>query len=241
MKGRVQCIFQPIYVIGMRILLVEDEIKTLFSLLQGMEEQGWTVNTATEGDAGFRLASNDDYDVIVSDITLPGMSGLELCAQLRERGIRTPFLMLTALSDTDDKVAGLEAGADDYLAKPFEFRELLARIKALARRPTTTVRPENILRFSDVMLDLDAKKVTRGGKEISLTPREYALLEFFLRHPGVVLSKVAIAEKVWDLNFDTGTNLIEVYVNYLRNKLEKGFDNKILHTLFGQGYVLRED
>jgi DNA-binding response OmpR family regulator len=169
------------------------------------------------------------------------MSGLELCAQLRERGIRTPFLMLTALSDTDDKVAGLEAGADDYLAKPFEFRELLARIKALARRPTTTVRPENILRFSDVMLDLDAKKVTRGGKEISLTPREYALLEFFLRHPGVVLSKVAIAEKVWDLNFDTGTNLIEVYVNYLRNKLEKGFDHKILHTLFGQGYVLRED
>lgn len=225
----------------MRILLVEDELKTLLSLRQGMEEQGWTVNTATEGDSGLRLASNDDYDVIVSDITLPGISGLELCAQLRRKGILTPMLLLTALSDTDDKVAGLEAGADDYLAKPFEFKELLARIKALARRPTTSIRPENILRFANVELDLDARKVTRGGKEIALTPREFSLLEFFLRNPGVVLSKVAIAEKVWDLNFDTGTNVIEVYVNYLRNKLDKGYDQKLLHTLFGQGYVLREE
>jgi DNA-binding response OmpR family regulator len=225
----------------MRILLVEDELKTLLSLRQGMEEQGWTVNTATEGDSGLRLASNDDYDVIVSDITLPGLSGLELCAQLRQKGILTPMLLLTALSDTDDKVAGLEAGADDYLAKPFEFKELLARIKALARRPTTSIRPENILRFADVELDLDARKVTRSGKDITLTPREFSLLEFFLRNPGVVLSKIAIAEKVWDLNFDTGTNVIEVYVNYLRNKLDKGFDQKLLHTLFGQGYVLREE
>jgi two-component system copper resistance phosphate regulon response regulator CusR len=151
------------------------------------------------------------------------------------------MLLLTALSDTDDKVAGLEAGADDYLAKPFEFKELLARIKALARRPTTSIRPENILRFADVELDLDARKVTRSGKDITLTPREFSLLEFFLRNPGVVLSKIAIAEKVWDLNFDTGTNVIEVYVNYLRNKLDKGFDQKLLHTLFGQGYVLREE
>ena len=225
----------------MRILLVEDELKTLLSLRQGMEEQGWTVNTATEGDSGLRLASNDDYDVIVSDITMPGMSGLDLCAQLRARGIRTPLLLLTALSDTDDKVVGLESGADDYLAKPFEFRELLARIKALARRPTTSVRPENILRFADIELDLNAKKVNRGGKEVILTPREFALLEFFLRNPGVVLSKVEIAEKVWDLNFNTGTNVIEVYVNYLRNKLDKGYDQKLLHTLFGQGYVLREE
>ena len=230
-------IFRPI----MRILLVEDELKTLLSLRQGMEEQGWTVNTATEGDSGLRLASNDDYDVIVSDITLPGISGLELCKQLRGRGIYTPLLLLTALSDTDDKVVGLEAGADDYLAKPFEFKELLARIKALSRRPTTSVRPENILRFADVELDLNAKKVSRNGKEITLTPREFALLEFFLRNPGVVLSKVEIAEKVWDLNFNTGTNLIEVYVNYLRNKLDKGYDQKLLHTLFGQGYVLREE
>lgn len=224
----------------MRILLVEDEIKTLHSLRQGLEEHGWTVNTATDGNSGLRLASNDDYDVIVSDITLPGISGLELCAQLRALGVQAPLLLLTALSDTDDKVAGLEAGADDYLAKPFEFKELLARIRALARRPTNTVRAENILKFADLELDLNAKRVTRGGKEINLTPRELALLEFFLRNPGVVLSKVEIAEKVWDLNFDTGTNVIEVYVNYLRNKLDKGFEKKLLHTLFGQGYVLRE-
>ncbi len=225
----------------MRILLVEDELKTLLSLRQGLEEQGWTVNTATDGDSGLRLASNDDYDVIVSDITLPGISGLELCAQLRSLGVRTPLLLLTALSDTDDKVAGLEAGADDYLAKPFEFKELQARIKALARRPTTTIRPENILRFADIALDLNAKKVSRAGKEINLTPREFSLMEFFLRNPGIVLSKLEIAEKVWDVNFDTGTNVIEVYVNYLRNKLDKGFDQKLLHTLFGQGYVLRTE
>lgn len=225
----------------MRILLVEDETKTLLSLRQGMEEQGWTVNTATEGDAGLRLAANGDYDVIVSDITLPGISGLELCARLREEGIRTPLLLLTALSDTDDKVAGLEAGADDYLAKPFEFKELLARVKALARRPAVSVKRENMLRFADLELDMDTKIVTRAGKEINLTPREFALLEFFLRNPGKVLSKIEIAEKVWDLNFDTGTNVIEVYVNYLRNKLDKGFDKKLIQTLFGQGYVLRED
>ena len=229
--------FRPV----MRILLVEDEVKTLHSLRQGMEEQGWTVNTATEGDTGLRLASSEGYDVIVSDITLPGISGLELCARLREKGIRTPLMLLTALSDTDDKVAGLESGADDYLAKPFEFRELVARVKALARRPTTSVRPENILRFADLELDLNVKKVQRAGKDIFLTPREFALLEYFMHNPGVVLSKLEIAEKVWDLNFDTGTNVIEVYVNYLRNKVDKGFETRLLHTLFGQGYILREE
>ncbi len=224
----------------MRILLVEDEIKTLLSLRQGMEEQGWTVNTATDGEAGLRLAANGDYDVIISDITMPQLTGLELCSQLRQQGIRTPLLLLTALSDTDDKVVGLEAGADDYLSKPFEFKELLARVKALARRPATAVRKENMLRFSDLEIDLDMKKVNRGGREISLTPREFALLEFFMRNPEKVLSKIEIAEKVWDVNFDTGTNVVEVYVNYLRNKLDKGGQKKLIHTLFGQGYVMRE-
>ncbi|MBL7829071.1 MAG: response regulator transcription factor [Saprospiraceae bacterium] len=225
----------------MRILLVEDEVKTLLSLRQGLEEQGWTVNTATDGEAGFRLASAGDYDVIVSDITMPGMTGLVLCAKIRELGIRTPLLMLTALSDTDDKVAGLEVGADDYLAKPFEFKELLARIKALARRPTVQLRKENILRYADVEIDLDTKKVQRSGREISLTPREFALLEFLMRNPEKVHSKIAIAEQVWDVNFETGTNVIEVYVNYLRNKLDKGANKKLIHTLFGQGYVMKED
>lgn len=223
----------------MRILLIEDETKTLQSLRQGLDEHGWTVNTATDGLQGLRLALQSDYDVIVSDITMPGMTGLELCRKLREQDINTPILLLTALNHTDDKVTGLDAGADDYLAKPFEFRELLARIKALSRRHTPSTRAENILRIHDVEQDLDAKTVRRAGQDIMLTPREFALLEFFLRNPGKVLSKSQIAEKVWDVDFDTGTNVIEVYVNYLRNKLDKGFDQKLIHTQFGQGYVLK--
>lgn len=226
--------FRPV-----RILLIEDEFKTIQSLRQGLEEQNWTVDTATDGDAGWLLATENQYDVIVSDIIMPGMSGLEICRQLRENGQKTPFLMLSALGHTDDKVLGLEAGADDYLSKPFEFREFLARVKALARRPVATVRPENVLRFGDLVQDLDAKIVRRGDREINLTPREFDLLEFFLRNPGRVLSKTEIAEKVWDLDFDTGTNVIEVYVNYLRNKVDKGFETKLIHTQFGQGYVLK--
>jgi len=222
-----------------RILLIEDESKTLQSLRQGMEENGWTVNTASDGLSGLRLAQQSDYDVIVSDITMPGMSGLELCRKLREQGLATPILLLTALSHTDDKIIGFDAGADDYLAKPFEFRELLARVKALARRPAPNLKTENILRFHDLEQDLDAKTVRRAGKEIMLTPREFALLEFLLRNPGKVLSKTEIAEKVWDVDFDTGTNVIEVYMNYLRNKMDKGFDQKLIHTQFGQGYILK--
>jgi len=222
-----------------RTLLIEDETKTLQSLRQGLEEHGWTVNTAADGLIGLRLALQSNYDVIVSDITMPGLSGLELCAQLRKAGIATPILLLTALSNTDDKVTGLDAGADDYLAKPFEFKELLARIKALARRPSASLRTENVLRFEDLEQDLNAKTVRRAGQEILLTPREFALLEFFLRNPEKVLSKTEIAEKVWDVDFDTGTNVIEVYVNYLRNKMDKGFEQKLIHTHFGQGYVLK--
>jgi len=222
-----------------RILLIEDETKTLQSLQQGLEENEWTVDSASDGLSGLKLAQQHEYDVIVSDITMPGMSGLELCRQLRAEGLVTPLLLLTALSQTEDKITGFDAGADDYLAKPFEFRELLARIKALTRRQTATFKAENILRFKDLELDLDAKTVQRSGKEILLTPRELALLEYFLRNPGKVLSKTEIAEKVWDLDFDTGTNVIEVYVNYLRNKMDKGFEQKLIHTQFGQGYILK--
>lgn len=223
----------------MRILLIEDEIKTIQSLQQGLEEQNWTVDAATDGDIGLRLATENQYDVIVSDIIMPGISGLDICRHLREKGLKTPILMLSALGHTDDKVTGLEAGADDYLSKPFEFREFLARVKALARRPATTIRPENMLRFGDLEQDLDAKSVRRGDKTIMLTPREFDLLELFLRNPGRVLSKTEIAEKVWDVDFDTGTNVIEVYVNYLRNKVDKDFETKLIHTQFGQGYVLK--
>ena len=223
----------------MRILLIEDEIKTIQSLQQGLEEQNWTVDAATDGKAGLSLAIENQYDVIVSDIVMPGMSGLDICRHLRESGLKTPMLLLSALGHTDDKVSGLEAGADDYLSKPFEFREFLARVRALARRPASAIRSENVLRFGELEQDLDAKTVRRGGKEILLTPREFDLLEFFLRNPGRVLSKTEIAEKVWDVDFDTGTNVIEVYVNYLRNKVDKGFEPKLIHTQFGQGYVLK--
>ncbi len=223
----------------MRILLIEDESKTLQSIKQGLEENGWAVNTAADGLQGLKLARQSTYDVIVSDITMPGLNGLELCRQLREEGSSTPILLLTALNHTDDKVTGFDAGADDYLAKPFEFKELQARIKALARRPSVPFKIENVLRFHDLEQDLEAKTVRRAGKDIMLTPREFSLLEFFLRHPGKVLSKTEIAEKVWDVDFDTGTNVIEVYVNYLRNKVDKGFNQKLIHTHFGQGYVLK--
>ena len=225
----------------MRILLIEDEIKTIQSLRQGLEEQQWTVDAATDGDTGLRLATENTYEVIVSDIIMPGIGGLDLCRHLRRLDIRTPFLLLSALGHTDDKINGLEAGADDYLSKPFEFREFIARIKALARRPADAFKSESILKFADLEQDLDAKTVRRGDRDILLTPREFALLEFFLRNPGRVLSKTEIAEKVWDVDFDTGTNVIEVYVNYLRNKVDKGFGAKIIHTLFGQGYVLRNE
>lgn len=224
----------------MRILLIEDEVKTLQSLRQGLEEQQWTVDVAYDGRTGKRLAEQNIYDVIVSDIILPGLNGLDLCRSLRQAGMNTPILLLSALGETDDKVAGLDAGADDYLGKPFDFREFVARIKALARRPGSAFQVENILRYADLELDLDTKTVRRAGKSISLTPREFALLEFLLRYPGKVLSKTEISEKVWDVDFDTGTNVIEVYVNYLRNKVDKGFDRKLIHTIFGQGYVLRE-
>ena len=227
------------YIRPVRILLIEDETKTLQSLRQGLEEHSWTVNTAADGLIGLRLARQSAYDVIVSDITMPNLTGIELCRKLRAEGNATPILLLTALSQTDDKVTGLDAGADDYLAKPFEFKELLARIKALTRRPATAIRTENVLRFSDLEQDLDSKMVRRAGKEIMLTPREFSLLEFFLRNPGKVLSKIEIAEKVWDVDFDTGTNVIEVYVNYLRNKMDKGYEQKLIHTHFGQGYVLK--
>jgi DNA-binding response OmpR family regulator len=223
----------------MRILLIEDETKTVQSLRQGLEELNWTVDIATDGDTGWRYVAENHYDVIVSDIVMPGLDGLEICRRLRERGQKTPVLLLSALGHTDDKVSGLEAGADDYLSKPFEFREFTARIKALARRPVSAIRPENILQFADLEQNLDAKTVRREGRELLLTPREFALLEFFMRNPGRVLSKTEIAEKVWDLDFDTGTNLIEVYVNYLRNKIDKSFERKLIQTQFGQGYVLK--
>ncbi|MFN4257181.1 MAG: response regulator transcription factor [Saprospiraceae bacterium] len=223
----------------MKILLVEDEPKTIHSLRQGLEELAWSVDIALDGLKGQSLALQNTYDIIVSDITMPGLNGLEMCKSLRAEGVRTPILMLTALGQTDDKITGLEAGADDYLAKPFEFRELVARIRALGRRQADNFRLPSVLRFADLELNLDTKTASRQGQTITLTPREFALLTFFVKNQGRVLSKIEIAEKVWDVDFDTGTNVIEVYVNYLRNKVDKGFEPKLIHTQFGQGYVMK--
>lgn len=223
----------------MKILLVEDEVKTVQSVRQGLEEHQWEVDVAYDGTMGFQLAARSAYALIISDVILPGMNGLDMCRKLRETGVTTPILMLTALSTTDDKILGLDTGADDYLVKPFEFRELMARVRALTRRSNGLTPTANLLRIADLELDPDTKKVVRAGKEISLTAKEFQLLEYFLRHQGRVISKVELAEKLWDLTFDTGTNVIEVYINFLRKKIDKDFDPKLLHTQIGMGYVVK--
>jgi len=224
----------------MKVLLVEDEVKTVRSVKMGLEEHHVDVDFAIDAETGLDLVRKNHYDVIVSDIILPGTSGLEFVSQLRHEGVRSPVLMLTALGDTDDKVQGFEAGADDYLPKPFEFRELLARIRALARRHAGDSVARRRLTFADIVLDLDARTCSRQDKPIELTPKEFALMEYFIRHQGRVVSKREIAEKVWDIHFDTGTNVVEVYVNYLRNKMDRPFENRLIQTVFGVGYVLRD-
>jgi two-component system copper resistance phosphate regulon response regulator CusR len=225
----------------MKVLLIEDEPKMVRSLKKGLEEHLIEVDSAPDGATGSRLAEANDYSVIISDVMMPEMSGLELLRHLREQGNNTPVILLTALGQTDDKVTGFEAGADDYLTKPFEFRELLMRVRALARRPVDTYQASPVLRFADVEMNLDTKDFCRNGQRIQLTPREFALMEFFLRNPGRVVSKTEISERVWNLNFDTGTNVIEVYVNFLRKKVDKNFSQKLIHTQFKTGYVLREE
>jgi two-component system copper resistance phosphate regulon response regulator CusR len=226
---------------NMRVLLIEDELKIVRSLKKGLEEHKIDVDFAYDGHTGILLSERNDYAVIVSDVILPGINGLELLRHLRHNGNRTPVLLLTALEQTDDKVAGFEAGADDYLTKPFEFRELLVRIKALARRPIDTYQSMPVLKFADIEMNLELKELHRDGQKIPLTPREFSLMEYFLKNPGRVISKNEISERVWNLNFDTGTNVIEVYVNFLRKKVEKGFERKLLHTQFKNGYILREE
>jgi two-component system, OmpR family, copper resistance phosphate regulon response regulator CusR len=223
----------------MRILLIEDEIKTVNSLKQGLEELHWTVEVALNGDDGLKIALSHPFEVIVSDINMPGITGLELCKILRSKDLKTPIMLISALSQTDDKILGLEAGADDYMAKPFELKEFIARIKALGRRQSDVFKPSNLLSYGEVELNFDTKTAQRLGKDLKLTPKEFLMLEYFIRNQGRVLSKAEIAEKVWDIDFDTGTNIIEVYINYLRNKLDKSFETKMIYTQFGQGYILK--
>ncbi len=225
----------------MKVLLIEDEPKMLRSLCKGLKEHAIEVDAVANGAEGIHFATINDYTVIVSDVIMPGISGIEVIKTLRATGNQTPILLLTALHQTDEKVSGFDAGADDYLTKPFEFRELLVRLRALARRPVNTYKPVPILSFADVEMNLETKEFFRGGQKIALTPREFSLMEYFLRNPGRMISKTEISERVWNLNFDTGTNVIEVYVNFLRKKIERDFSRKIIHTQFKTGYILREE
>lgn len=222
----------------MRILIVEDEKKVAGFIKRGLEEEGFTVELAHNGEDGIQMATDKIFDLILMDIMLPKMDGLTAIRELRRRHIRTPVLCLTAKDTIDDIVAGLDNGSDDYLTKPFAFSELVSRVKALIRRGTQDRGAELV--FADLHLDPVSHKVHRGDREIDLTTKEYSLLEFFMRNANQSLSRAMIAEHVWDYTFDSFTNIIDVYVNYLRKKIDRDFDKKLIHTVRGIGYVLKE-
>ncbi len=222
----------------MRILVVEDEKKVAGFIKRGLEEEEFSVQLAADGEEGLALAMNGSYDLILMDVMLPEMDGLSVIQALRRKNITTPVLCLTAKDSIDDIVSGLDSGSDDYLTKPFAFAELVSRVNALIRRNARDRGAE--LFYADVRLDPVSHKVWRNNKEIELTTKEYALLEYFMRNPEQGLTRTMIAEQVWDYTFDTFTNIIDVYVNYLRKKIDRGFDKKLIHTVRGVGYMLKE-
>lgn len=226
------------------ILIVEDEEKVANFIKKGLQTQNITADIANSGNMALEMFAENKYNFIILDVGLPDISGIEVCQKIREINTNIPILILTAMAGMGDKLAGYEAGTDDYLVKPFDFMELLVRIKALYKRCTDnnleTTNAENTLKVADLVLDLQEKVARRGNDIIRLTAKEFNLLEYLMRNKGIVISKIDIAEKVWDINFDTGTNFIEVYVNYLRNKIDKKFDNKLIHTIVGMGYMLKE-
>lgn len=224
-----------------RILLVEDEPRIADTLRFGLEENGYEVSVAYDGQIGWRMFQNSDYSVVVLDINLPGLNGFELCKLVRAANAQVPIIMLTALSTLDDKIEGYDSGADDYIIKPFEFRELLMKIRVLLRRTTDSNIPMgNLLRAGDLVMNLDTKEVHRNDQPISLTAKEFQLLEYLMRNKNRVVSRADIAINVWDVDFDTNTNIIDVYINYVRNKVDKPFDDKLIHTQVGMGYMLKE-
>ncbi|MBN8670866.1 MAG: response regulator transcription factor [Flavipsychrobacter sp.] len=225
------------------ILLVEDEKKIADTLEAGLEEEQFEVSVAYNGLEGKKLYLNNAYDLIILDINLPFMNGYELCKIIREKDKRIPIIMLTALNFMDNKIQGFDVGADDYIVKPFEFRELLARVKALLRRTDVLLDApeEKTLTIADLEVNLDNKEVKRSGTKIALTAKEFQLLEYLLKNKGRVVSRADIAKDVWDIDFDTQTNVIDVYVNFLRKKLDKDFTPKLIHTQVGMGYILKTD
>jgi two-component system OmpR family response regulator len=223
----------------MRLLIVEDDREAAEYLRKALREAGHVAELATDGEEGLAAAIDGEFDVLVIDRMLPKRDGLSVIAELRTRGNKTPVLILSALGQVDDRVAGLRAGGDDYLAKPYAFSELLARVEALTRR-TTQQSGDTVYHVGDLELDRLSHRVTRGGKEIPLQPREFRLLEYLMRHAGQVVTRTMLLENVWDYHFDPQTNVIDVHVSRLRAKVDKGFDSTLLHTVRGAGYMIRD-
>jgi two-component system copper resistance phosphate regulon response regulator CusR len=223
----------------MNILLIEDEVNVSGFIKKGLEEESFHVDVAFDGYTGKRLALQEVYDIILLDIILPQVNGLEVCRMLREEKIDTPILMLTALGSTDNVVDGLKTGADDYLIKPFKFKELLARINALIRRHQNQI-INPVVKFADLELNDSTKEVKRNGQIIKLTAREFTLLQYFIKNMGIVKSRTQILESVWGNTYFNNSNVVDVYVNYLRNKIDKDFSSKLIHTVTGMGYIFKE-
>ncbi len=223
-----------------KILIIEDEPKVTSFIKKGLDVNNFQTETAYDGEIGVRKATSKKYDLIILDINLPKINGFDVCKLIREHDTRVPILMLTALGTTSDKVNGLSIGADDYLVKPFEFEELLARIRVLLKRSQSEILSGNILKVADLEMDTSSKTIKRAGKKIDLTAKEFMLLEYLMRNKGRLLSRSDIAEKIWDITFDTGTNIIDLYIFYLRKKVDKNFSPKLIHTQVGMGYVLKE-
>ncbi len=221
----------------MRVLIAEDEKKIADFIKRGLKEEGYAADTVHNGNEALVLAEENPYDLLLLDVMLPGLDGVTVCSRLRASGFTAPILMLTAKDRVEDKVKGLDAGANDYLTKPFAFEELLARIRALLR--TKPAEAAALLTAGDIELDLPAHKARLAGKALDLSAKEFSLLEYLVRNKGKTVTRTMIAEHVWDINFDTGTNVIDVYINYLRRKLEKSPAKKIIHTVRGKGYLLK--
>ena len=223
-----------------KILIVEDEFKVATFINKGLLTQDIFAEIAFTGLEAMQLFNKNHYDLVILDIGLPDMSGLAVCEHIRKNNCRVPILMLTAMGSLSDKLSGFEVGTNDYMVKPFDFMELLVRVRSLLKHCADLTEKKEFMQVSDLELDLNEKIARRNGKEIELTAREFSLLEYLMLNKGKVVSKVEIAEKVWDINFDTHTNFVEVYINYLRNKVDKQYSNKLIHTVVGMGYMLKQ-
>lgn len=225
----------------MKILLIEDEPGLVSVIARGLTDAGMEISVAADGTTGLEMALKHFFDLIILDIMLPGMNGILVCREIRKSNDKIPLLMLTALGSTENIVTGLDSGADDYLVKPFKFAELEARIRSLIRRSRASSEPDAVVRISDLEIDTTSKAVRRNGAPVNLTATEYRLLEYFMKNKNKVLSRVQILENVWDIDFNLGTNVVDVYVNYLRKKIDNGFAVKLIHTVFGMGYVMKTE